>query len=288
MCPKNIHRLELETIGSCSKTVIGILLITMVIPFGLSIMGVWEYGNTNGGLSDVSETPFIPDNNPLGNLLSEDQSSESSSSEGDILEEPSSEVTIANLADTNSEEIISGTSDASVLYSGLFGPFDVEAGTIEIIHENLPGPDYEFPLCITQADVDEFYMVVAVKGGYEPVGGAILVFQAKNCYQGSMEIVWTEVACHDDSLYSDCCWTFWEATLLITDPICLESNQAPTVGSDFNVYPSDIDLQKDVWICVKTMWTGCPLPDQHFIVILAHKVMSQKEFPTPDKSTSPV
>jgi hypothetical protein len=246
-------------------------------------MGVWENGNTNGGLSDFSETPFIQDYYPLENSFSEDLSSEISSSEGEILEDTSSELTIAGLADTNSEEIISGASDVSVLYKGMFGPFDTAAGSIEIIHENLPGPDYEFPLCITQADVDEFYMVVAVIGGYEPLGGSVLVFQDKNCLQGCIEIDWQPVDCHVGDANGgepcDDCITYWEAKLIVNNPICLESNQAPTVGSDFTVCPSDIDLMKDVWLCVKTMWTGCPLPDQQFIVILAHKAMSQKEIP---------
>jgi hypothetical protein len=275
MYPRNTIRLELETKGSYSKAVIGILLLTMMGALGLSILGVWDYyDNTNGILTD----PFLPDNNPSESKIFEDSTSEIKNSDGVVSETIASDTTIADTADTSSEETILGLGDVSVADSGFFGPFDTEPGAIEVVHANLPeGP---LPLCITQEYVDPFYMVVASKGGYEPVGGLIMVFQDKNCFQGAIGIVWEEVDCHvEDGPYADCCWTFWKATLVVCEPICLESNVAPEVCPPWCVYPDDIDLMKDVWLCIKTMWTGCPLPDQHFLIILAHKVMSQKNIP---------
>lgn len=289
MYSKNILRLDFETIGSYSKTVIGVLLITLVIPVGLSIMGVWEYGNENGDFSDVSETPFILDKNPLETSSSEEPSSESTSSEGDILEESPPETAIYSFGDT-----ISGTSDEPVLEKGCFGPFDTAPGEMEIVDEHTILPTGDIPLCVTQVYLDQYQVMVAVKGGYEPLGGAMVLFQPKDteCVDGIIEIKWTEVTLPIDMCpeYDSCCWSIWVATfVLCSDPICLESSQGPDLGagSDFTVCPPDIDLLKQVTISIITCWTGCPDPGQRFIVILAHKTMSQKEFPSPDKFTSP-
>jgi len=291
MYPKNIHRLELETIGSYSKTVIGILMITMAISLGLAIMGVWEYGEKNGVLSDVSETPFIPDNNPLETSSSEDLSTESLSSEGGILEESPPETTICPGCGTSIGEIISGSSDVSALEKGLFGPFETAAGTIEIVeeHTNLPDPAIdELPLCLTQDWLNQWSVMVAVTGGYEPLGGAMALFQPKDdeCIDGVIIIEWTQVEGHGSS---DCVDKWVANFILCSDPIVLESSQGPSnIGAPWYMCPPEIDLMKQVWIGVITVWTGCPDPGQHFIVMLAHKVMSQKEIPTLDKSTSPV
>ena len=258
-----------ETIGSRSKAVIGILMVTLMLAFGLSILGVWGCDNANGVQSDVRDTPFIPDKNPAENKISEDDSSEIKSSGGDVSQKTESENSISDVKvsiDITSEAAISGTSDGSVAYKGLFGPFDVEAGSIDIVSAVLPDPEVdELPICITQDYLDNYGMIVAVKGGYTPVSGAIHIFQNKYCLQGVVEIVWTEVE-------TICCTTTWEASLVLTDGnICLESNQLPTVGDDFCISGPD-DLDKDVWMLVCSTWSGCDQPDQIFKIILAHKV----------------
>ncbi|MFX1393617.1 MAG: hypothetical protein ACFFAH_08580 [Promethearchaeota archaeon] len=288
MYPKKNSCLEKETTSSYSKAVIGILVITMMIAVGLSILGVWgSYDAKNGVQSDVRETPFVPDNKPLEDKISEDQSSGIKSSKGDLLKKASSDNSIEDikiLEDTYSEIATSGTGDVSVAEcSEKFGPFDTEPGTIEIVHATLPPEDWEVPLCLTTDDVDDYGMIVAVKGGYSPVGtSSILVCQDKYGYQGKIIVTWTEIS--EDDLpadhpicddYAACCWDFYQATLSIDGSICLESNQAPILGSDFNVYPCDIDLQKSVWFKYKGIWTGCELPDQQFLIILAHKSLSQ-------------
>lgn len=96
----NIKRLAIETKGSYSKTVIGIIIITLTFSVGLIILGVWE-PEQNGIQQEYSNMPFVPENN-----FSDESSSEPSSSE-DLSEEirSSSETTEEEFSDA----VISGS-----------------------------------------------------------------------------------------------------------------------------------------------------------------------------------
>jgi hypothetical protein len=59
-------------------------------------------------------------------------------------------------------------------------------------------------------------------------------------------------------------------------PIVLESNHVPQIIGDWFCVIPDKELDKRVDLCFVTTWTGCFQPDQEFLVILAHKTMSQK------------
>ena len=59
-------------------------------------------------------------------------------------------------------------------------------------------------------------------------------------------------------------------------PIVIESNHVPTIIGDWFCVIPDKELAKRVDLCFVTTWTGCFQPDQEFLVILAHKAMSQK------------
>ena len=67
----------------------------------------------------------------------------------------------------------------------------------------------------------------------------------------------------------------WKFTFELCDgPIGLESNHLPTVPAGWCIGP-DKELQKRVDLCIMTKWSGCLLDSQEFLVILAHKAMSQ-------------
>jgi len=256
----NIKRLAIETKGSYSKTVIGIIIITLTFSVGLIILGVWE-PEQNGIQQEYSNMPFVPENN-----FSDESSSEPSSSE-DLSEEirSSSETTEEEFSDA----VISGSWDVPVLEIGSVCDLDTEVGTLEIICENLPTDP--LPLCIDQAWLDQWYVVAESMGGYEFLGG-VMVIKQKDLPDQYVQIVKLgEVFCHP---YMEYVIGF---QLMDPDhPIVLESNHVPTIIGDWFCVIPDKELDKRVDLCFVTTWTGCFQPDQEFLVILAHKTMSQK------------
>jgi hypothetical protein len=239
-----------ETNDSCSNAVIGILIVTLAITVGLSVLGVWAYAE-NGSQNDDFDLPFIPEKIPLKDLVSE-QSSGGKSNE--ISDEAAVEVC-----------------DVSVPECDCVGRYDTLPGTLEIIDQNLPsGP---LPLCIDNAYLEPFYVTVESIGGYSPKWGAVFLNQMKgdDCFEGVINADWTETA------VDGCpCAVDYKFTFSVCEPICLDSNHLPK-GMDQSVY---LDKWVDVSYCTK--WEGCHLDTQEFMVILAHKAMSQKTL-TPDE-----
>jgi len=261
MYPNIKHCLGIETNGSYSKAVTGIIITTLVLTVGLTIMGVWE-PEQNGMQQKSYDLPFVPENN-----ISEESSSEPTSSD-DLSEEimPSSE----NTEEDFSEATVSGSGDVPVLECGAVCDLDTEAGTLEILCANLPTDP--LPLCIDDLWLSQWWVTVGSYGGYDFEGGYMVIKQKDTPDQYVQIVKIAEDFCHPLDII-----VLGFALCDPAHPIVLESNHVPEIIGDgwFCVMP-DKELGKRVDLCFMTTWTGCFLPEQEFLVILAHKAMSQK------------
>jgi hypothetical protein len=245
MFPSTKKCLEIETKGSYSTTVIGILIATVTIAIGLSMFGVWADA-FDGSQNDDFDLPYIPENNPLKDLNSK-ETSEMKVSEG-----------VENL-----DEASLVISDELVPERGCLGCFDTVPGTLKVVEEVLPeGP---LPLCIDNEWLSQYHIVVESVGGYAPVWGEVYLDQNKadDCYQGIIK------AHFEARPVDDCpCTVLYYVTFYVEEPICLDSNHLPE-GFDQSV-------TLDKWVCGSyfSVWEGCHLPEQQFVVILAHKAMN--------------
>jgi len=171
------------------------------------------------------------------------------------------------------------------------GPFDTEAGEIEIIENNFPYIDENgnllpLPICITNEMAQTWNWTVRVKGGYSPIdtlgywpGYGITVWQDSDkdyeleLVQG-WNIDWTDLG---KDPQCDCCsCRLWLAKpAYCGNKVCLDSNQYPEViGCDCDrIVPHNQDEipGKEVYVQINTLWEGCPLEDQQFAYILAQK-----------------
>jgi hypothetical protein len=258
MYPSNINRLENETNGSYSNAVMGILIITICLSLGLSMLGVWVNA-LNGSQEDTFDLPFIPEKNSVKDISSETKSSE-------VL---SSEV---------SDGAFGGLCDVSVPESGCLGCFDTAPGTLEVREDLSVLPTEPLPLCIDNDYLDDYYLIVESIGGYTPNWGKLFLNQMKGdfCFEGVL-------TAHFEPMDMDgCpCVTLYNITFTTKDPICLDSNHLP-VGMD-----PTVTLDKEVCVSYVSGWEGCHLDTQKFMVILAHKTMSQNP-KLPIYYTSPV
>jgi len=251
-----------ETNGSYSNAVMGILIITITLSMGLSVLGVWANA-LDGSQEDSFDLPLIPEKS-VEDIISQEVSLDPMVSEGQ-----SSEVT---------EEASVGLCDESVPESGYLGRFDTVPGTLEIDYARTFLPEGPLPLCIDNAWLSDYYMTVVSVGGYSPEWGAVYLDQLKGdeCFEGII------CANFDEVVLDDCpCTTEYYVTFTVQDPICLDSNHLP-VGFD-----QSRTLDKEVDVCFSSMWKGCHLDTQKFMVILAHKAMSQNP-KLPICYTSPV
>lgn len=260
--------LENETTDSYSKTVTGILIITVGLVVMVLFCGVWVIttSGANGNQSVGTVIPFVP---------------EMSSSENSILEEQLSEDIDSDLKvyDLNPSEalVMTGTGDVLVTERCEIGFMDVDAGYLIVCDENLPST---LPICITNEFLAEFYIDVCSYGGYVPLNGWVRLFQLKTdgAFEGQIDITWTdmgEVVCP----ITGCIVTKYQATFTVAAPIMLESNHPPASicgDSDLCFIPewAPDDLGKEVFVVIQSDWTGCDLPDQKFRVIPAHKSLS--------------
>lgn len=241
-----------ETNDSYSSTVIGILLVALTITVGLSVLGVWVNAE-NGSQNDDFEFPFIPKKNQITEIASEITISQGQSSEV-------------------SDGAYLGLCDGPVPECGSVGRFDTVPGTLEIDWSNtyLPSESDPLPLCIDNAWLSDYYMTVTSIGGYSPKCGAVLLNQLKGgtCFEGVIIANFEE-----RPVAGTCpCEVDYYITFTTKDdlPICLDSNHLPQ-GFD-----QTKTLDKWVDVCYVSTWEGCHLGTQEFMVILAHKAMSQK------------
>jgi hypothetical protein len=263
MYPTNINSLEIETNGSYSNAVIGILIITISLSLGLSVLGVWVNA-LDGSQEETFDLPFIPEKKSVKDIISQEISSETKISE--VL---SCEVT---------DGAFGGLCDESVPESGCLGCFDTDPGTLEVNEALSKLPTDPLPLCIDNDYLDDYYLIVESVGGYSPIWGALFLNQMKgDCgFEGVL-------TAHFENMGTlGCpCVTTYNITFTTKDPICLDSNHLP-VGFD-----QSVTLDKEVCVSYASKWEGCHKDTQKFMVILAHKAMSQNP-KLPIYYTSPV
>jgi hypothetical protein len=125
--------------------------------------------------------------------ISEDQSSESEDSEEATPEDKNSEILIS---DFESLEVAAGLGASNVLVAEsttLVDVLDVEAGFVKLCDDSvLPS---SLPVCITQDWLDQWSLTICVYGGYEPVSGAVTLYQDKTDLGGLISILGTSPRC---------------------------------------------------------------------------------------------
>ncbi|MHA1461305.1 MAG: hypothetical protein ACTSO8_07475 [Promethearchaeota archaeon] len=169
------------------------------------------------------------------------------------------------------------------------GPFDTEAGEIELIAYNFPyiTPDGEFlplPLCIDNVMAQTWWFDLRIDGGYTPEETAGfwpelgIVFYQDQDKDGIAEqiqgwnIEWT-LTNPDDPCCADEIWHGVPAWCGNT--VCLDSNQYPVLTGGLEDFVSECtnDLGfipgKEVYIKIGLLFSGCPLDDQQFAYVLA-------------------
>jgi hypothetical protein len=264
MCPSNIQCLENETNDSYSNAVIGILIIIISLSLGLSMLGVWVNAS-NGSQEDTFDLPFIPEKKSVTDINSQEISSETKISE----------VLPCEVRDG----AFGGLCDEPVPECDCLGCFDTDPGTLEVNEELSKLPTGPLPLCIDNDYLDDYYLIVESVGGYSPDWGFVYLNQKKGdwMFEGVLTAHFdaTEIA-------GSCpCAVMYNITFTTKNPICLDSNHLP-YGFD-----QSKTLGKEVCVSYSSMWEGCPWDTQKFMVILAHKAMSQNP-KLPIYYTSPV
>ena len=152
----------------------------------------------------------------------------------------------------------------SVAKSGCIS-MDTEKGSITIDDANTNLPDWEvLPLCITQAELDNYYVTLRVTGGYEPECGCI-TFTQKGVEVGKIDIDW------GTPVHEPCYTDIYTATFSTATDIELESNQWPDYPAGLTFDSNyDIETYKKVEVCLCTKWVGC-----HFWLVLLQKIFSE-------------
>jgi hypothetical protein len=181
----------------------------------------------------------------------------------------------------------------SVAYSGEVEDLETEPGTLTIEEFVYDYDDGQLPLCLTNTELEDWYIIVKSYGGYVPVkwwaDQEAEIYQEKDlfwfwCYDqhvGSLEISWEDVtADYPDGECADC-YTYWKGTFSLEcgKVICLDSSQYPTVDAT-NVdgtwevdETGSIGCCNDVSISITSDWKpACgPLSCSRFELILAKK-----------------
>lgn len=260
--------LENETTDSYSKTVTGILIITVGLVVMVLFCGVWvitTYG-ANGNQSVSTVIPFIP----------EMSSSEKSILEDQISEDMDSDLKVYNL-NPSEALVMSGTGDVLVTERCEIGFMDVDPGYLIVSDYNLPET---LPICITNDFLAEFYITVSSYGGYSPLNGWVRLFQLKTdgAFEGQIDMTWMYMG-QEVCPCTGCIVDVYEATFTVVAPIMLESNHPPAAicgDNDLCFIPewAPDTLGKEVFVIIQSDWTGCNGPDQKFRVIPAHKSLS--------------
>ena len=150
--------------------------------------------------------------------------------------------------------------DVSAGNGGCYFDVPTETGQISFLSANFPPASWtELPLCITDADIANWYITLTVTGGYVPLTGHISFTQEG--VEQFIYINWAEAAFE--------CYSEWTATF-VTEDGCIEfvSSQLPNVDLPFDFNgPCGSDFEeKLVDICWCTGWIGCD-----FYIMLIHK-----------------
>jgi hypothetical protein len=150
-----------------------------------------------------------------------------------------------------------------------------EDGFIDIYDYYLPEGD--IPLCIDQAWLDQFYVIVHVYGGYDLLEMGLLLEQKGDWY--CIDIVpldrWGEC--------SDMYYVYGLALPDGVDKYSFDANNFPEVSAPFELWhdPDVDDLEKEINVYFCSLWTGCDLPAQEFTISLVHCNMDNKSYVSP-------
>ena len=185
------------------------------------------------------------------------------------------------------------------------GPFDTEAGEIELMDFYFPYYDQEtgellpLPLCITNEMSQTWWFDLRVEGGYTPEDTAgfwpwmgISIYQDQD-KDGVAELIqgWNleytlmnpEDPCCDSS--------YWHGVpAWCGNVVCLDSNQYPTLMGGLEYWDEEFTYElgeipgKEVYVEIGLLFSGCPLEDQQFAYILAQKRCNfpNNNSPTPE------
>ncbi|MFX0053412.1 MAG: hypothetical protein ACFFAX_01090 [Promethearchaeota archaeon] len=139
-----------------------------------------------------------------------------------------------------------------------------EDGYIEITDYYLPEGD--IPLCIDQAWLDQFYVVVHVYGGYELLEMGLWLEQKDVWYRIDIVLLDWREGCGEDW------YVFGLALPDGVEKYSFDANNFPEVSPPFELWhdPDYDDLQKEINVYFHSLWTGCDLPAQEFTISLVH------------------
>jgi hypothetical protein len=247
----------LKILTSTVLTSVVVVLVVMFIGVGIS-----NNSSENNYQLPGLGTPIVPNENTLGN---------------DISEESYVEINIP-IVEKNGVSVAEITCDYCI---------DTEPGFMVMVYDI---PDV-LPICITEEYLDSNFGITALTyGGYHPDGmGIMCIDQPKTGKGGCVGINWIYVGsfvCDDPGMVCyGCLVDVWVADFVLPDPIQLDSNHVPDVYSYGTDWATMIDdppspyLNKWVYLCILSGWKGCDEPDQKFQLILAH-ISYFSEFPT--------
>ncbi|MFW9950272.1 MAG: hypothetical protein ACFFKA_09140 [Candidatus Thorarchaeota archaeon] len=158
-----------------------------------------------------------------------------------------------------------------VAQGGWVDCLDTEQGYIKILDYYF---DYPLPLHLSEEELDDWYVILEVRGGYDPLEGYIDIYQSKEGYKGRLWMDWTYLGL-EPSWYE-----YWEVTFKPEGEIFLDSNQFPKVDHEWFFINKEGEIPgKDVEFDVRTLWTGCGEDNQNFEIILVQKFCFQSPLP---------
>lgn len=158
-----------------------------------------------------------------------------------------------------------------VAQKGRVDCLDTEQGYIKVIDYNF---DYPLPLHLSEEELNDWYVTLEVRGGYDPLDGYIDVYQGKEGYKGRLWMEWNYLGLRP-SWYE-----FWNVTFKPEGNIFLDSNVYPEVDKDWFFINKDGEIPgKDVGFDIWTLWTGCGDEDQRFEIILVQNLCFQNPQP---------
>ncbi|MFX0150111.1 MAG: hypothetical protein ACFFAJ_04980 [Candidatus Hodarchaeota archaeon] len=131
--------------------------------------------------------------------------------------------------------------------------------------------DNPLPICLTQAEIDDWYLYMVSHGGYEPYDGYVVVEQKGEKHFIGIE--WTHYG------HYDCCYDVWLATFVVCEPICLDSSYYPYVDSWFGICEEGLIPGKDVDLKFIQKWTGCEPENNQDFTILSVEDLNHHQFP---------
>ncbi|MFX0009768.1 MAG: hypothetical protein ACFE9R_05590 [Candidatus Hermodarchaeota archaeon] len=151
----------------------------------------------------------------------------------------------------------------SVAQRGWVDCLDTEQGYIKVIDYNF---DYPLPLHLSEEELADWYVILEVRGGYDPLDGYIDVYQGKEGFKGRLLMDWDYLG------FRPSWYEYWNVTFKPEGDIFLDSNQFPVVDHDLFFINKEGEIPgKDVGFDVWTLWTGCGEDNQNFEIILVQK-----------------